>query len=247
MSDKNIVFLHAFPFNSAMWQEQIRLLPSGWNTFAPDLPGFGNTPVTQPNLDDWASWLLDQMGQRGIKRTFLVGLSMGGYLAFRLLAIAPKRFLGVLLADTRAAADTPEGKLRRTATAAKIREEGIDWMPEAQIPGLLAAQTIANKPSVVDFVRTMILDANPAGVEQALLAMRDRPDSSDVASKLTMPVSVVCGLEDVLSPPREMAELAATIPGASFHEIPGAGHLSCLEEPYHFARILADLLDCNVP
>jgi 3-oxoadipate enol-lactonase len=238
-----VLFLHAFPFNSQMWDPQVARLPDAWGALAPDLPGFGLAPVGPPDLDAWALGLLERLDRDGIGRPVLVGLSMGGYVALRLLAAAPERFSGLLLADTRAVPDTPEGRDRRTETAARVRVEGVAWMPDVQVPNLLGETTRTTRPEVEAAVRRMMLAAAPEGVARALEAMRDRPDSSAVASALRVPAMVVCGAEDALTPPAEMRSLAGSIPGADHHEIPGAGHLSCLEAPDAFAAALGVLLD----
>lgn len=237
-----VLFLHAFPFSSDLWREQVARLPPGWTARVPDLPGFGASPPGAASLDAWARDLLAQPDQSHGGRPVLVGLSMGGYVALRLLAAAPQRFRGLLLADTRAAADGPEVQARRTAMAQRVRQEGVAWMAEAQIPGLLGATTRATHPDLERAVTRMMLQARPEGVARALEAMRDRPDSSKVAAGLRMPVRVVCGAQDALSPPDEMRALAAGIPGATFHILAGAGHLSCLEAPDGFAEVLKGLL-----
>jgi 3-oxoadipate enol-lactonase len=243
-----VLFLHAFPFSHRLWDGQIERLPPGWRALAPDLPGFGATPPGPPDLDAWARDLIDRLDRDGGARPVLVGLSMGGYVALRMLAIAPDRFAGALLADTRATPDTAEGRARRTATALRVRAEGVGWMPDAQVPGLLGPTTRATRPGVEAAVRAMMAAADPEGVARAVEAMRDRPDSSFVAAGLRVPVAVACGAEDALSPPDEMRALAATIPEATFHLLPGAGHLSCLETPDAFAAVLADLLGrCGPP
>lgn len=237
-----VLFLHAFPFSSDLWCEQVARLPPGWTARVPDLPGFGASPPGAASLDAWARDLLADLDRGNVGRPVLVGLSMGGYVALRLLAVAPERFRGLLLADTRAAADTPEVQARRTSTATRVRREGVAWMPDAQIPGLLGATTRLTRPEVERTVTRMMLQANPEGVARALEAMRDRPDASQVAAGLRMPVRVACGNQDALSPPDEMRALAGAIPGATFHLLVGSGHLSCLEVPDAFSDVLEGLL-----
>ena len=107
-----IVFLHAFPLNSSMWDAQIAALGSR-KTLALDFPGFGERPVTDANLDEFANVALGDMDAAGIDKAVVVGLSMGGYVAFRLHSIAPERVAGLVLADTRAVADDDSGKAKR--------------------------------------------------------------------------------------------------------------------------------------
>jgi len=242
-SDASVVlFLHAFPFSSRLWDGQVARLPSGWTARTPDLPGFGGVPPGAADLDAWAADLLASLDRDGVGSVVPVGLSMGGYVALRLAAAAPDRIAGMVMADTRATIDAPQAAARRTGFARRARAEGVGWMPDAQVPGLLGATTRASRPDLEAAVRRSILDADPEGVARAVEAMRDRADSSAVAAALQVPVAVACGDEDTLSPPSEMRALAASIPGASFDVLAGAGHLSCLEAPDAFAAVLAGLL-----
>ena len=82
-----ILMLHAFPLNSRMWEPQLDALAASARLLAPDLPGFGLSPAptTAPSLDDYARQVIAVLDTLAVSRVVVVGLSMGGYLAFRLL------------------------------------------------------------------------------------------------------------------------------------------------------------------
>lgn len=238
-----VVFVHAFPLDRRMWEAQARAAESlGWTAVTPDLPGFGGRPPAGPDLAGWAREVLAECDRRGIGRAVFAGLSMGGYVVFRVAALAPERVAGLVLADTRAAADAPAARERRTALAARVRAEGVAFLAEEVLPSLLGETSRRERPDLVADVRHRILAANPEGVARALLAMRDRPDSTPLLSALRVPALVLAGAEDTLTPPDESRSLAASLPDARFRGIPAAGHLSNLENPEAFNAVLAEFL-----
>lgn len=238
-----VVFVHAFPLDGRMWEAQARAAESlGWTALTPDLPGFGGRPWGDADLAGWAREVLAECDRRGIGRAVFAGLSMGGYVVFRVAALAPERVAGLVLADTRAAADAPAGRERRTALAARVRAEGVAFLADEVLPALLGETSRRERPDLVAEVRRRILAADPEGVARALLAMRDRPDSTPLLSGLRVPALVVVGAEDTLTPPDESRRLAASLPDARFCAIPSAGHLSNLENPEAFNAALAEFL-----
>lgn len=236
-----VVFLHAFPLNADMWARQIAALP-GRRTLAPHFPGFGGRDAGEADLDAFARAVLADMDAAGVERAVLVGLSMGGYVAFRLHALAPERVAALVLADTRAGADDEAGRKRRADQAARARSEGIGWIPDAMVPALLGETTRRERPEVVQQVRGLVAQANPEGVARALEAMSRRPDSTPSLGKIGVPTLVVVGEEDTLTPPGESRIIADGIPGARLLTLPGAGHLANLEAPAGFNQALLDFL-----
>jgi 3-oxoadipate enol-lactonase len=91
-------------------------------------------------------------------------------------------------------------------------------------------------------VRSMILRNAPEGVRRSILRLRDRPDASPVLSGIRIPVLVLVGEEDTVTPPSDAAALQAGIAGATLQTIPAAGHLSNLEAPVRFNELLSRFL-----
>jgi len=236
-----VVFLHAFPLDASMWADQRERLADR-PTLAPHFPGFGGRPPGAPSLDDFADAVLLDLDREGIRRAVFVGLSMGGYVAFRLHARAPDRIAGLVLADTKAGADGEEAKEKRDDQMARIREEGVGWMPDALLPALLGETTRENRPDVVERVRGMIERADPDGVVGALQAMRERPDSTRELARIRVPVLALVGEEDGITPVDEARTLAQGVSDGHLVVIPGAGHLSNLEAPEAFERALLSFL-----
>ncbi len=114
-----LLFLHGFPFSSAMWEPQIAAFAARCRCLAPDLSGFGDSEPTAEvaNMADFAADARALLDHAGVERAVVCGVSMGGYVALALAAAAPERLRGLVLANTRAAADTPEEEAGRRALA----------------------------------------------------------------------------------------------------------------------------------
>jgi 3-oxoadipate enol-lactonase len=237
-----VVFLHAFPLNAAMWDPQRGILGDR-PVLTPDFPGFGGRPLDAPDLERFAHTVLDHMDAAGIARAVIVGLSMGGYVAFRLHALRPDRVAALVLADTKAGSDDQAGRAKRTDQAARVREEGVQWLAEALLPALLGETTRESRTEVVEKVKEMAEAAHPEGVARALEAMRERPDSTPGLERIQVPVLVLVGEEDTLTPEAEARKIADGVPDGRLVVIPKAGHLSNLEQPEAFNEALLAFLE----
>lgn len=229
MESTPLVLLHAFPFDSRMWDGVRDLL----EPITPDQRGGGRSPDLVAIADD----VLRLLDARGIERAVLGGCSMGGYVAMALLRRDASRVAGLVLADTRAGADTDEARANRLAMAARVEAEGLEWVPDTVAGGLLGP---AADDAVIGRVRELILDQDPAEVVWAQRAMAARPDSTDVLAQVDVPALVLVGEHDALTPPALARELAGTLRQAEYVELPGVGHLTPLEAPDAFAAAVLD-------
>jgi pimeloyl-ACP methyl ester carboxylesterase len=239
-----VVFLHAFPLSLAMWDDQAAALAPAHRVVRCDSRGFGGSPagdgpLTMDRIADDAAAILDHLS---IDRAVVCGCSMGGYAALAFARRHPERLRGLVLQDTRAGADTPEARGRRSDLAEKVLKEGPEAVAAAFVPGLLGATTHANDPSLVARVRETIL-ANPRrGIANALLGLGARPDSTSSLAAIRIPTLVLCGAEDVLTPPAESEALRAGIVGSRLEIVAEAGHLSNMERPETVNRLLGAFL-----
>jgi pimeloyl-ACP methyl ester carboxylesterase len=243
------VFLHAFPLGAEMWRPQLEALPPGWSAVAPDFRGFGASTPDSPgaaragaSLDEYAGDVVALLDALGAARAAVCGCSMGGYAAFALLRRIPGRLDGLLLADTRAAADSEIARASRAAMLGLLDRQGPGAVTADMRAKLVGPTTHASRPAVVGAIDAMMRHATPEGIGFALARITNRPDSSTDLSAFRGPVSVVVGEEDLLTPPAEAAAMAALAPGAALATIPGAGHLSNLESPAAFNAALLDWL-----
>ena len=239
-----VVLLHGFPFDHTLWDGEFAALEGQFRVAACDLRAHGRsggagTPFAFEDLVDDLLGVLDGLG---IDRAVVVGLSMGGYAALRFAEREPGRLRALVLADTKSAADTDEGRLARAAGARKVRESGVAAFAEGFLPKALAKRTLESRPAVVAKVRGMILGCTAAGIAGTLVAMAGRTDTTATLGRIRVPTLVVVGAEDALTPPADARALAAAIPGARLVEIPGAAHLPNLEEPEAFRAALLPFL-----
>jgi len=241
MKRLSFVFIHAFPLNASMWRHQVAFLrEKGIEVFAPDLPGFRGVPLCKPDLNQYAEYVVEKAKEVGVEQAVVVGLSMGGYIVFRLFEKEPDFVAGLVLADTRATADTEEVRRNRTMLAEEVIAKGIVPLKERILPNLLGKTTLEKREEIVHEVARMIDEASPEGVANALLAMRDRPDSSPLLPKIQVPTLVIVGNEDTFTPPNEVRSIASRVARAKFVLLEEAGHLTALEQPDAFNEALFD-------
>ena len=244
-----LVLLHAFPLSADMWRPQLDRVPPGWRLIAPDLRGFGASalpPDESPTLDDYASDVVTLLDHLELERAVIGGLSMGGYVTFALLRIAPERFSGVVLANTRPQADTPEGKESRRAMSELVRSKGPGAVADKMLPNLLGQTTRRSRPEVERDVRRLIVANRVEAIDGAIHAMLERPDSTTGLGRITIPTLVTAGEEDVLIPPREAEALRDAIPRSQLVLLPGVGHLANMEAPADFSEALQNFLLSNL-
>jgi pimeloyl-ACP methyl ester carboxylesterase/acyl-CoA thioesterase FadM len=240
-----LVFVHGFPLDRSMWRHQMAGF-TRWQRIAPDLRGFGYSSghgELAPTLAQHADDLAVMLDALGVQRAVFCGLSMGGYVLFELWRRHAARVRALVFADTKAEADTPEGRQGREDMIALAEREGTVAVAERMLPRMFAAASAAAQPELATAVRDMAGRASVAGVVAALLAMRDRADSRELLAGLGVPTLVLGGAEDALTPPSVMQALAGGVPGARFVEIPAAGHLSPLEQPLAVNGVLSGFLD----
>jgi 3-oxoadipate enol-lactonase len=236
-----IVFLHAFPLNRTMWAQQEEALSLQFRVVTIDLRGHGESdaPLWRYTLDqsaDDVSALLDHLS---IQQGVFVGLSMGGYILFAFYRKYAARVKGLVLADTRAQADTEEGRDGRFHMAQTVYKKGPSAIADLMIPKLLSPQTIETRPDLVQQVRAMIENNQISGIAGSLMAMAERPDSVPLLSQITCPTQIIVGELDQATPPSESKLMVDHIPNARLAVIPNAAHLANLERPEAFNHIVA--------
>lgn len=241
-----IFFLHAFPLNRSMWKGEMRGLLSEerYRLVSLDWRGFGESDITTDisTMETFADDVASLMDALGVAQVVLCGLSMGGYAAFAFLRKYPERVSGLVLADTRPGADTPEAQANRANVARLALSEGTRAIADLQLPKLISDYTRQHVPEVENRIRQMIDVATPQGIAAASLGMAQRADSSDLLPTITCPTLVLAGEQDALIPASMQQDYAAKIPGAQFSTIPYAGHLANLEQPEAFLQMLSGFL-----
>jgi 3-oxoadipate enol-lactonase len=238
-----VVFLHAFPLNRTMWAPQTSALAAEWRCLTIDTRGFGESPGSAPfTMDRYADDIVAILDHAGIDRATVVGLSMGGYVAFALWRRAAERVRALVLADTRATADSPETIERRRELIAVARSEGVRAVADRQLIGLLGKTTRARRPEVEATARTIAESATVDGIVGALEAMIARPDSTATLGTISVPTLFIAGEEDVITPPKDARAMHDAVLGSRLEMLARAGHLSNLEAPAAFTAVVSEFL-----
>jgi 3-oxoadipate enol-lactonase len=243
---RTYVLLHAFPLGANQWEPQMRSIPSGWRLITPDLRGFGgSTELDSPSsvaIADYADDVADLMDELSISRAVIGGLSMGGYAALALLQGKPQLIEALVLADTRATADSPEARANRRNMLALVDREGPSGVAREMMPKLLGRTTRELNPAAEAQVRRLIKQQSPVAIRGAIQRMMHRPDSTALLPGVSVPTLVIVGEEDELTPPDDSRRMAEAVPGAILVTIPAAGHLSNMEQPDAFNAALNGFL-----
>jgi len=238
-----VLFLHAFPLSLGMWDAQ-EALASAYRVVRFDARGFGGSDpgdavLTMARIADDAAVLIERLR---LGPVILVGCSMGGYAALAFAQKHPSLLRGLVLADTRAGADSHEARKGRGDLAAKVLKEGAKAALDAFLPKVLGETTKASRADVVARVKDMMLATLPQGISDGLHGLAARPDSTPFLREISVPTLVVCGEEDVITPQAEAEILQRGIKGAELVMIPKSGHLSSMETPDAFNAVLLKFL-----
>jgi 3-oxoadipate enol-lactonase len=232
-----LLLLHGYPLNRKLWRPQLEGLTDTAHVIALDQRGNGESDTPEPpysvdQLADDAAGLLDELGIT--EPAVVAGLSMGGYVALAFYRRHADRTAGLILASTRAGADSEAGKANRDKSAALAKEKGMDAIAESMLPKMLAPETYQGRPGLVAEVRHMMAATPLNGALGDLMAMRDRPDSTELLGGIQKPVLIIHGQEDQLIPPSEAEGMNERLPNARLTLVPRAGHLVNLEQPDEF-------------
>jgi 3-oxoadipate enol-lactonase len=239
-----VVLIHGYPFNRTLWNEQVAALSSSYRVIAPDLRGFGESdsspgPATMNRMAQDVAQLMDHLE---ITRAVIGGLSMGGYVALAFYKQFPSRARALILADTRAQADTDEAKQARAQQAEKALSEGMAGIADAMLPKLLTPETVSKRPEIVKRVRDMMLKTKPEGAAAALLGMAERDDQTELLPRITSKTLIIVGAEDALTPVADSEKMHRAIAGSRLVVLESAGHVSNLERTGEFNEALIDFL-----
>jgi pimeloyl-ACP methyl ester carboxylesterase len=215
-----VVFIHAFPLDRTMWARQIAAISeAGFRAIA---------------LDGCADVVAAFLQALDIPKAVAVGLSMGGYVAMALSRRHPTLLAGMILADTRAAPDVPHVKQNRDKLIAAVQANGTVAVADAMLPNLFSEPTRATNPALLERVREIALRQPPTAIVAALRALRDRPDAAPELHAVAVPILVLVGEFDTVTPLLTAARIAGNVRKSDLAHIPGAGHLSNLENPEAF-------------
>jgi len=243
-----LVLIHAFPLGARMFEAQLALADRGWRVIAPQLRGFDGAASDPPasSIDDYAADVIDLLDALHVDEAVIGGVSMGGYIAFAMFRHAARYFQGLILADTKSQADTPEALDGRRKMLQLVQEKGPAAVAVEMIPKLLGETTRRTRPEIVDQVRALVLANSTEAIAGAIRALMTRPDSTPLLPTIHVPALILVGDEDVVTPKPAAEELHRGVAGSQLTIVPAAGHLSNLEQPGAVNAALAHFLDHRV-
>ncbi|NTU57366.1 MAG: alpha/beta fold hydrolase [Chlorobiaceae bacterium] len=240
----NVVLLHAFPVSGAMWEPQVpALLQAGFGVIAPHVYGFDGSPMRIDwNMADYAHALARLLDSLGVEKATIAGLSMGGYQAFAFYRLFPERTASIVLCDTRANADAPEAYAQRMEFCRAVEANGPKEAADRMVPNFFAARTYDSNPGLVAKTREMITRQPAEAISDAMKAIAGRADATGLLPEIKCPVLILNGAEDRVTTPETAASMHSLVPGSKLEILPDAGHLSNLEQPDLFNRLLLEHL-----
>jgi 3-oxoadipate enol-lactonase len=235
-----VLLLHAFPFDRRFWDGVTPgLVSEGFRVITPDLLGFGKSVCeTAWTIDDQATAVSNLLDAIRVPKAAIVGLSMGGYVALSLAANHSHKVASLVLADTKAANDSPQAREARTLAIDVVTNQGVAVFCDGMLPKLLAHDT----SKAVRRSSRELMNQPKSTILTAIAALRDRTDRREGLGAIAVPTLVVGGEFDAISTPQEGSEIAAAIPNARFKQFDGVGHLSNLESPVAFVQTLSEFL-----
>jgi 3-oxoadipate enol-lactonase len=236
-----LVLVHGHPFDRTMWAPQLTRFSRTRRVIAPDLRGYGASPVvpgTTP-LSDFAADIEALLDTAGVDVCVLAGLSMGGQIVMECYDRFPERIRGLVLADTFPAAETEEGRGARNAMADRLLREGMRGYADEVLEKMVAPTADAD---VKAHVHRMMTGAPPEGAAAALRGRAERPDYRPLLTRLAVPTLVVVGEDDTYTPVPEAEAMHALLPHSTLHVVHNAAHLPNLEQPTDFNKALSRFL-----
>jgi 3-oxoadipate enol-lactonase len=239
-----IVFIHGFPFNLSMWSEQVESLKEHFRVIAYDVRGHGNSDIGNEefSIELFAQDLIYILDVLKIDKATVCGLSMGGYIALSAVTIFPNRFEGLILCDTTCKADTPEGKEKRMKTISSVEKLGREEYANEIINKLVSSSSITTKKSEVEQIKNWITDTPVQTIVKTLHALAERKETCSKLSNIKIPVLIVVGELDEITPVSDAKHMHELINGSRLEVIEKAGHVSNIENPEVFNSVVVEFL-----
>ena len=237
-----IIFIHGFPLNKSMWDKQMEALLVNHRVIAYDIRGHGDSDTGNQDfsIDLFVKDLLAFMDLLKIDKASLCGLSMGGYIALNAVENFPERFEALVLSDTQCLPDSPEAKEKRLKAIENIKQNSVEKYATDSIINLFAPDSFKSKTAETILVKDMIVNTSELSLCNTLLALYNRNETCSKLSKINIPVLIMVGEEDVITPLASAQQMHEKIKDSILYAIDQAGHLSNLENAEEFNNHLKE-------
>lgn len=242
--NRSIIFVHGFPYDNSMWDEQANAFSNDYYCVRYDIRGLGASPAGdgQFTIEMFVDDLENIINELNLDKPILCSLSMGGYISLRAIERMQEKFGALILCDTKSSADDNEGRLKRAAAIKQINSGEFIPFIEAFVLNCFGEKFVQEKNSEFRTVVERSKTNNPLGIKGCLLAMASRTDTTNTLSKINLPTLIICGSEDKLSPPDVMKAMADKIAKSKFELIDSAGHMTPIENPRMVNKSIKDFL-----
>jgi pimeloyl-ACP methyl ester carboxylesterase len=239
-----ILLIHGQPFNRTMWRYQTDMLEKDYRLIIPDLRGYGETDISTGMvlLDELALDLIQLLQLLGIAKAIVVGLSMGGQIAFEMYRYAPQLFRGLILADTEARAEDEAGYQRRLELSSRILKDGMEKFTNERIRHFMCAETFRSKPHIVAHLEKMMRTTSPEGSAAVQRGRAERLDYTPLLPTIDFPALIVVGDQDEFTPLASAAYMHQRVAGSELVVVKDCGHISNMEQPEQFNSAVASFL-----
>jgi 3-oxoadipate enol-lactonase len=240
-----IIFIHGFPFDSSTWQSQVNVIPERFRTITYDVRGHGQSEAgpTPYSLEFFVDDLFALIKKLELDQPILCGLSMGGYIALRAFERWPALFRALILCDTRSEGDSNQAKINRANAIKTIREFGTTQFAEDSVKNLFWEGNANNRIAEIKNVKEIIEKTSPDVICATSMALAARTDTTEVLADIKVPVLIIVGEHDKITPPIASESLHEVIKDSELVVIKNAGHLSNLENPLDFNEALVGFLE----
>lgn len=244
-SGPDVVLLHPFPAHHGIWGPVAERLAGHYRLILPDLRGHGSSGVgaDPATMARHAADLVRLCDELGVRKAVFAGESIGGYILFEFWRRHRQRVRALALCNTRAQADTPEGRAARLKVAAEVEKTGPEPFLDSMIPRLLGETTRRNRPDVVQAARQMMRKSSAPGIAAVQRGMAERHGSVPTLATIDVPTLVLAGEEDVLIPQADSELMQRGIIGSRLRVVPKAGHYAVFEQPEAAGALLREFLD----
>jgi pimeloyl-ACP methyl ester carboxylesterase len=240
-----IVLLHPFPANHEFWMPVAEVLSQRYRVILPDLRGHGGSEpgVGSALMSKHVEDVVRICEQEAVKRAVFMGCSIGGYILFEFWRRERARVVALGLCDTRASADTPQGKADRLKSADEVQQKGPAEFLEQQAHKLVGKTTQQSRPDLFDAAHAMMKKMSVAGIVNVQRGMAERPDSIPTLKTIDAPTFILVGEEDIVTPPADSELMQREIAGSQLARIAKAGHYAAFERPQDCAPLLRNFVD----
>jgi pimeloyl-ACP methyl ester carboxylesterase len=239
-----LVLLHPFPTNRHFWEPLVPALESRYRLILPDLRGHGESGIGEgASMSNHAEDVHQILRECNVERAAFIGVSIGGYLLFEFWRRFRQQVALLVLSNTRAQADSGEGRANRLKAADEVEKNGTTAFLGAMVPKLLGVSTQRNRPDIVARARIMMEAMSRQGLAAVQRGMAARPDSVSTLSTINVPTLIVRGAEDALIPAEDAELMHRKIAGSEILTISETGHYSPFERSEDFLKVIRPFLD----